>query len=75
MIPGIRHNDVSLIINRDTIGPSELSVLGSLTPQELSKIVTGERKSLLFKMKNTCALQKLDFITSNLWLLKSVTMA
>ena len=35
MIPGIRHNDISFIINSHTVGSRELPVLGSLTAQEL----------------------------------------
>ena len=35
VIPGIRHYDISFIINSHTVGSSELPVLGSLTSQEL----------------------------------------
>ena len=38
VIPGIRHNDISFIINSHTVGSSELPVLGSLAAQELNHI-------------------------------------
>ena len=44
VIPGIRHNDISFIINSHTVGSSELPVLGSLTAQELreNQVVRGD---------------------------------
>lgn len=44
------------------------------TPETV-KILIWWEKIFGFQTKNTWALQKLDFITNNLWLLKSVTMA
>lgn len=49
VIPGIRHYDISFIINSHTVGSRELPVLGSLTSQELRVKSTGERKCLVLK--------------------------
>ena len=50
MIPGIRHYDISFIINSHTVGSSELPVLGSLAAQELGNF-TGVSEYFWFLTK------------------------
>ena len=50
VIPGIRHYDISFIINSHTVGSSELPVLGSLAAQELGNF-TGVREHFCFLNK------------------------